>query len=474
MANDVSPVERAAVHVVVQAGPTGQPVYMAMWRHRRDDGTTRLMKRRIGPAWLTRSRSGEWVKRRGRVAADHFDERAATVEAAALMERVEAELLAAAADDDQTRRGAVTFRAVAADFLAHREHVKGSRPSTLADYRSMLAEPGVPLQRRFEKDEHGNVKRDAKGHPVHAVTEGWIMRRIGDKPATKVTTRDIEAILRDLSKSGRGPTTVNKYRALLSSIFNYARRGSTFGLPTNPVEDADRRRQPPPKAIEFYSVEEIEALARALAAGAHRGEQRPTLTEEEVEQNRRDDAQDAELVRVAAYVGLRRSELIALRWRDFDIATRQLHVRRTISAGVEVDAPKSGKQRSVPLSDRAAGALDRLSQRDDFTGLDDYVAVNAAGERIDDSALAMRVRKAQENAGLRRLALHGLRHSFASQLVAAGLGLADVQKALGHAKIETTGRYLHARPAHELAAAFSRAQAGTTPVPESSVADFAS
>ena len=458
MAKSVPSVERSAVHVVVQAGPTGQPVYMAMWRHRRPDGTTKLMKRRIGPAWLTRNRAGEWTKRKGRVAADHFDERAATVKAAALVERVEAELLAAAADAG-TGRGASTFRVVAADFLLHREEVKGTRPSTLADYRSMLAEPEVPLKRRFQKDEHGKVKRDSRGNPVHVVTKGWIMRRIGDKPAREVTTRDIEAILRDLSKAGRGPTTVNKYRALLSSIFNYARRGSTFDLPLNPVADADRRRQPPPREITFYSVEEVEALARALQAGKQRGEQRPTLTDDEVEQYKRDDAQDAELIRVAAYVGLRRSELIALRWRDFDITTRQLHVRRTISAGVVVDAPKSGKHRSIPLSDRAAGAFDRLSQREDFTGPNDYIAVNAVGERINDFALAMRVRKAQENAGLRRLGLHGLRHSFASQLIAAGVGLADVQKALGHAKIETTSRYLHARPAHELAAAFSRAQA---------------
>lgn len=284
------------------------------------------------------------------------------------------------------------------------------------------------------------------------------MRRVGNQPAAEVTTRDIERILQDLSDAGRGPTTVNKYRALLSSIYSYACRSSTFDLDRNPVADADRRRQPPPPDLEFYSLEEIEALARALAAGLHRGRQPMDLTTEEIEQRKYEDRQAAELVRVAAYAGLRRGELVSLRWSDVDFAARQLHVRRTMSRGVEVDAPKSGKRRSVPLTDRAAGALDRLSQRDAFTEPDDYVAVNELGRRIDDSALAMRVRKAQEAAGLRRLGLHGLRHSFASQLVARGLGLADVQKALGHAKIETTSRYLHARPANELADAFSRAQ----------------
>lgn len=41
------------------------------------------------------------------------------------------------------------------------------------------------------------------------------------------------------------------------------------------------------------------------------------------------------------------------------------------------------------------------------------------------------------------------------------MGLADVQSALGHPQIQTTGRYLHARQAHELADAFSRAQGGS-------------
>ena len=307
-------------------------------------------------------------------------------------------------------------------------------------------------------DEDGKPKLDENGQRVRAVTEGWIMRRIGDRPAGAVTTRQVERILQDLSDAGRGPTTVNKYRALMSSIYSYAGRKSTFDLSTNPVGDADRRRQPPQPDLEFYSLEEVEALARALESGQHRGHQREDLTDEEIEQRRYEDRQAAELVRIAAYTGLRRGELVSLRWGDVDFETRQLHVRRTMSRGVEVDAPKSGKRRSVPLTDRAGGALDRLSQRDAFTGPNDYVAVNEVGGRIDDSALAMRVRKAQESTGLRRIGLHGLRHSFASQLVARGLGLADVQKALGHAKIETTSRYLHARPANELADAFSRAQ----------------
>lgn len=113
------------------------------------------------------------------------------------------------------------------------------------------------------------------------------------------------------------------------------------------------------------------------------------------------------------------------------------------------------------MSDRALGALDRLAQRRDFTPPHDYVAVSTVGDHVNPDSMAQRVVRAQAKAGLRPLHFHCLRHSFALQLVAAGLGLAGVQKALGHAHIETTARCLHARPAYELAAAFSKAQSGT-------------
>lgn len=71
-------------------------------------------------------------------------------------------------------------------------------------------------------------------------------------------------------------------------------------------------------------------------------------------------------------------------------------------------------------------------------------------------------REGSSKRGLRPLHFHGLRHSFASQLVAAGIGLADVQKALGHVYIEMKARRLHARRVHDQAAAFLRVQSGTT------------
>jgi len=66
------------------------------------------------------------------------------------------------------------------------------------------------------------------------------------------------------------------------------------------------------------------------------------------------DAALAPLILAAAFTGLRQGEILALRWRHIDFASRILHVRRNLPSGVaEEDTPKSHRIRSVPVSDQA-------------------------------------------------------------------------------------------------------------------------
>ncbi len=119
-----------------------------------------------------------------------------------------------------------------------------------------------------------------------------------------------------------------------------------------------------------------------------------------------DNCRDAELIRVAAYTGRRRGELTALRWGDIDFVGHKLTVRRAISAGVEASSTKSRRAREVPLPDRAAGALDRLSRRSVFVGPDEYVFTNRLGRRLDATALRRRFERARDGAGLPPLRFH--------------------------------------------------------------------
>jgi integrase len=267
-------------------------------------------------------------------------------------------------------------------------------------------------------------------------------------------------LLADVAATGVSPRTVNRHRQLVCAIFSFACLEATFALPHNPALAADRRPEPERARLDFYSPDEIEALSRALADGRHRDPSRPAISTAEAAARADEDRQDAELVRVAAYTGLRRGELVALRWRDVDFERRKLVVCRAVSGGVETSSTKSRRAREVPLADQAAGALARLSQRGDFTSADDYIFCNRLGRRLDGSALRRRVERARHAAGLRPLRFHDLRHTYGSLLVAGGVDLASVKAAMGHSRITTTERYLHARSASELADRFTRALGG--------------
>jgi integrase len=226
---------------------------------------------------------------------------------------------------------------------------------------------------------------------------------------------------------------------VIGAVFGYGCRPSAYALPANPAKGADKRREPHPGALVFYSPEEIEAIARALADGRHRDRSAPSISDQERAALHDEDQQDAEIVRVAAYAGLRQGELLALRWRDVDFAGSALTIARAMSAGVE-SSTKSGHVRRVPLADQAAAALDRMSRREHFTTPGDLVFCNVLGRPLDDSALRRRYRRAQTAAGVRPLRFHDLRHTFGSLLAMRGVDVVTIQKAMGHSTLATTSR----------------------------------
>jgi integrase len=398
--------------------------------------------RALGRAWAESDGNGGWRLKRERPPEGVLTEAQAAERMLALVREHDAEQTLLERDAEERRRRGVTFRELAAEYLRWLEDIKGAKPSTLRDHRLLLAEPGTAYRRGV------------------GVSRGPVMTALGDRPAREVTTREVEDLLRSVAATGVAPRTVNKVRQLVCAVFNYGLRPSTYALPTNPATHADRRTEPERAVLAFFSPEQIEELARSLTAGAHRDPSRPALGEHEMEARRREDAQDAELVRVAAYAGLRRGELVALHWRDVDFTGRKLVVRRSLSGDTEVKSTKSRRVREVPLPDQAAVALERLSRRDDFTGPDDYVFCSRLGRRLDPSALRRRYERARDAAGLEPLRFHDLRHTYGSLLVAGGIDLVSVKAAMGHSRITTTERYLHARPAGELADRFTRALAG--------------
>ena len=330
-------------------------------------------------------------------------------------------------------RAKPTFRELAHAWLEHLETVDDAKPSTLTDYRALLREPDVPYQRGGGR------------------TLGRIMRRLGDLPAADITREHIDALLTELDKQPISRRTINKHRAILHAVFSFSRspdQRARWGVEQNPVTDTRKRREEDPGHLEVFTVEQIEALARAAENGIWRSERTYVAVNTE-HLRRQEDRELADLLRIAAYTGLRKGELVALRWEDVSWAERVLIVRRTLS-GTEERSTKSRRIRYVPLADQALAALDRISQRPNFTGPRDYVFATVAGERPDPSALRRRYVACRDAAELPPLRFHDLRHTAGSLLVRV-LDPVTVKDIMGHADLATTERYLHAIRATRLA-----------------------
>lgn len=151
-----------------------------------------------------------------------------------------------------------------------------------------------------------------------------------DRPISELTTRDISAFLRSLDDRGCQPRTVNRHRQLISAAFNDAMREDRYAVPRNPAATTTKRREPPPAGLDFHEPEEVETLARAAELGGHRIAPQRRIGEQELPARRRENSQDADLYRVAAYTGLRLGELLALRWEDVNL---ELRVARRASRG---------------------------------------------------------------------------------------------------------------------------------------------
>ena len=430
--------------LVVRRDAEGHPYYEAKWRRQ---GVQ--VKRRVGSAWLDPGSDGSWQPRRGRVPEGSFDEKRATVAMAAIVAEHDADECAIERGLRERRERGATVRELAAEWLEYVWREKGAKPATLQDYGYLLKDPGTPH------------KRGPGANP------GRIMRALGDQAIAEVTTSDVASFLRGLERDGMSPRSVNKHREVLSAMFAYAQREDTYALEHNPVTGTSKRRELPPAVLDFFEPEEIEALARAAAAGAHRGTQPADLPAGEAEWRAWEDRQDAELYRVAAYTGMRLGELLALRWEDVDLERRRVIIHRAVSAGFE-GPTKSRQARSLPLADASAAALARLAERGDYTERDDYVFCSRLGRRLDRSAVRRRYTRARDAAGLRALRFHALRHA-AGSLVAREAGAHFVQAFLGHSRLSTTERYLHAKSRPQDVDTLNRAFAGSiAPVAEES------
>jgi integrase len=155
----------------------------------------------------------------------------------------------------------------------------------------------------------------------------------------------------------------------------------------------------------------------------------------------------------AMYAGLRRGELLGLRWENVDLGgTIRVERAWDVKAGRAVEPKSRAGRRSVPI---AAGLRDYLAAHRLREGRHSGLVFAREGDRpVAPNSLAARADRAWRKAGLRRITLHECRHTFASLMIAAGVNVKALSTFMGHASITITlDRYGHLFPGSEAEAA---------------------
>jgi integrase len=253
---------------------------------------------------------------------------------------------------------------------------------------------------------------------------------IGRIHLAKLSQLDVQSLYADRIEYGLSPTSVGLLHCILHRALKQAMRGGLLTRNVTELVDVPRRITPE------YVTWDREQATSFLAVSD------------------KDDL--AALWRLALLTGMRRGEILGLKWDDLDLARGALSVKRTISRGnggsFEFGPPKSGKGRQIALPRSATDALHkhRVKQLEkrmpvgiSYNDLG-LIFADALGEPLHPNTLRLRFLRLMKEAGVPVLRIHDLRHTSATLMLANGENPKIVSERLGHANIGITmDRYSH-------------------------------
>jgi integrase len=253
----------------------------------------------------------------------------------------------------------------------------------------------------------------------------WV-NELGDRELAEITAEEVDKALvllaeRGRLKSGRNLTTIplgqplagstlNRYIGQLASIYKYARRLRLLPRmhvpPTKGIEKAPENSHPD----RYLRPEEVERIIKVARVVDQRW------------------GRMAALIATGFCTGLRKTNLLELRWRDVDLAACTVSVLRT----------KNGQPIVSALSSDAVRELSKLNGRNN---LDAYVFEGRVGKPYDIRRLWAKV---CSEAGMAGRNFHQLRHGCGHALAMAGTNQATIMQVMGHRSLTASARYMHA------------------------------
>jgi integrase len=319
---------------------------------------------------------------------------------------------------------------------------------TLAEARSWRADAESGVRRGFLRAVEPVTINDAAVDLLARMRAGSVRTRSGDhyKPSTissydlalrvhildalgpmrlsDVQRRHVQRLADDLVGDGAAPSSVRNAIMPLRVIYRVALRD---GLVT--VDPCERLELPAVRSsrVTIVSPEHAAKLVAAL-----------------------DDKRDRAVWATALYAGLRRGELLALRWRDIGLpAGGVIHVERAydVQERVYVDPKSQAGRRPVPIANVLRDVLLDLRFSLPDTLDPDALAFGDNGEPCAYQPLLNRTRAAWKKAELEPVGLHAARHTAASLMIAANVNVKALSEFMGHSSITITlDRYGHLLP----------------------------
>ena len=249
----------------------------------------------------------------------------------------------------------------------------------------------------------------------------WVRPIWGRLNIRAVRTIAVENWLRKLLRangSSLAPSTKAKIRNLMSVLFNHAIRHKWLGQGRNPIllvrQSAKRQRIP-----EWLEPEELRALLSQLDRGFRA------------------------MVFLDAATGLRRSELLALKWGDIEFESQQIVVQRSIYRNVVGNCKTEASKKPVPMDPILAAELWAWKQQSSYNQPYDWVFASPRTKGKNpywpDIVLSRVVRPAATRAGIRkRVGWHTFRRSFSTILIGNGENVKVVQELMRHSNCRCT------------------------------------
>jgi len=256
-------------------------------------------------------------------------------------------------------------------------------------------------------DSHSRVNNSASTFHLNPYIISNLSRYFGGKYLYDISELDIERYKGIRLQDGVKKSTVNRELNLLRGILNKAKAWGIIKteLPKVALFKVDNIR------VRYLDEAEAKRLVQVC--------QEPLKS----------------IVLVALNTGMRRGEVLNLRWQDINFTERFITVRET----------KSKKNRHIPMNQQTFDVLHAIFRH---TPGDYVFPGDKLGSHLCPSYITHWFGKTVKEAEIKDFHLHDLRHTFASWLVMSGVDLTTVSQLLGHQNYQMTLKYAHLSPEH--------------------------